>query len=198
MIGGHPSEETHRRHREELEGVLGPDGGSQVSTVGELLQLLSRLPPSLPFTIDPVLRGVGSENTDDCRSVAIGSTVALGVKGPQGQIGFVPAVECFGLTAPAGTFPDGVPRKHRLPPVDECTHSKELARRGLQGESMVVLARHLFEIAEHVGDQPDLPEGSPELREAHDIGVVLHEQVQRLEELAPTVLAANMIVDVFF
>lgn len=184
MEPGMPEEIWQRAQR--TSELLGE--GRQVATTGELVDLVGQLPRDTPVVVEPVLRApaeVAPGQSRGVRSLTVAVTSSLSV------------LELSGLAAPAGTYPDGLPYRHRMPAVGDHPRATELQARGWNAAALPFLANHLFELAEQVYDQPDLPPDSRERRQLQDLAGVLHEVSDRIAQLAPSAQAAFAVAEVF-
>lgn len=179
------AEEVWQRVRRMSE-LLGE--GRQVATTGELVDLLGQLPRDTPVVVEPVLRApveAGPGQSLGVRSLTVAMTSSLGV------------LELSALAAPAGTYPDELPYRHSMPAVGDHQRAAELQERGWNAAALPFLAKHLFEVAEQVYDQPDLPPDSRERQQLQDLAGVLREVSGWIAQLAPSAQAAFAVAEVF-
>jgi hypothetical protein len=201
-------------------GLLGR--GRQVATAGELLDLLEHLPRNTPIVVDPVLRAFEElppgRDLPSLSGIATASSVEVW-RGHDGgrddssthdqgdgdmrrrSLGAgwkrVPAVRLHPFAAPAGHRLDELPHLHRLPAVGDHDRARELQFQGHHGAALPFLAAHLFQIAEQVDDQPDLPPDSRELRQLQDLAELLHQVARQIEQLAAPTQTAIAVAEAF-
>lgn len=109
----------------------------------------------------------------------------------------VPAVRLHPFAAPAGLRLGKLPHLHRLPAVSEHDRARELQLQGHHGAALPFLAAHLFQIAEQINDQPDLPSDSRELRQLQDLAELLHQVARQIEQLAAPTQTAIAVAEAF-
>lgn len=84
-----------------------------------------------------------------------------------------------------------------MPAVGDHPRAEELQELGWKAAALPFLAEHLFEVAERVYDQPDLPPDSRERRRLQDLAAVLPEVSAQPAKLAPNAQAAFAVVELF-